>query len=921
MKNRRIGKAISALALVACVLCSTLPVPFLASGIDTNGEASENEPAVDETTTIYLSTPEDVLELAENCRMNTWSLDKVVVLENDIDMTGVEFAGIPTFGGTFLGQGCTILGLYITNKGSNVGFFRYLQKTATIESLNLEGVVQPNGTKSVVGGIAGNNAGTIKECTVNITVSGDEQIGGFVGINATSGVIEGCTVNGIVYGNHFVGGIAGENTGVIRDCVNHAEINTKSVHNTVDIEDITLDTMVGTESADTATDIGGIAGISSGVIRACTNNGAVGYQSMGYNVGGIAGSQKGYLAECVNNADIKGRKEVGGIVGQMEPNMVIEYNTDSFQILSEQMQVLSGILKSMRKTLDAGSSDISAEIDALEKDVAAVQDALDIISEEFEGEEIDSSVDADRVIAALSDMTGSISDVFERVSKIQTTFSDTTSKVGKQLEEVVAQLDEIIGTVETMEDRLGFEVVDVSAEDTDEDTLGKVSNCINYGSVSGELNIGGIVGVLSEEIGLEAYEDIEFIGEESLYGAYRIRVVVRDCRNLGTIAASKQNVGGIAGQLVVGAVLESTNMGNMDAMSADYVGGIAGVSTGVIRSCMSKSMIAGDTYVGGIAGSAKKVTDCYAFVSIEAYEEKAGAIVGCTEVLPEGTEEDTIAGNYYFLSGNDVGGIDGISYAGATERVDLATFLQLPDIDEALRTVSIRFVAEGLEDVVISVNVGGSLAMDAIPKLEVEADSEYTWAIVSAVTSESLGMGETASVEYISEERLTNILFDQTYEAVYDLKSTVIQGTEKNENNLSVILAVGVFANDTVIEMEQELSDSLKATVDAQNVIISWRVTLSSTGVSKLHYLIPEDVYSDYVKLYVQDASGNWAEREFVVDGSYVIFEFVDGETGFALVEDYSELIQTVLIIVIVLAVLLAIIVTTIVVKKIRKKR
>ena len=35
--------------------------------------------------------------------------------------------------------------------------------------------------------------------------------------------------------------------------------------------------------------------------------------------------------------------------------------------------------------------------------------------------------------------------------------------------------------------------------------------------------------------------------------------------------------------------------------------------------------------------------------------------------------------------------------------------------------------------------------------------------------------------------------------------------------------------------------------------------------------------------LYVKDASGNWIEREYVIEGSYIIFDFTDGETGFAL--------------------------------------
>ena len=70
------------------------------------------------------------------------------------------------------------------------------------------------------------------------------------------------------------------------------------------------------------TDIGGIAGFSNGVIQSCKNVGNVGYEHMGYNVGGIVGRQSGYLDGCKNTGIVNGRKDVGGIAGQLEPRCV-----------------------------------------------------------------------------------------------------------------------------------------------------------------------------------------------------------------------------------------------------------------------------------------------------------------------------------------------------------------------------------------------------------------------------------------------------------------------------------------------------------------------------------------------------------------------------------------------------------------------
>lgn len=918
MKHNRLGKVIRVWTLTMCLLLSILPVPVCADEIESDGENM-----------VYISSTDDLLELAENCRVNTWSIGKTVILMDDIDLTGSSFSGIPTFGGTFYGGDNTIKGFNLTESGSVVGFFRYLQESAVIEGLSLEATIQPTGSKSVVGGFAGNNAGTIRNCTFKGTVTGYEQIGGFVGINEITGLIENCTVNGSIHGSHFVGGIAGENHGVIRQTLNSAEVNTKSIQNSVNIEDITLDNLINTESANTATDIGGIAGISSGIIRECTNTGDVGYQSMGYNVGGIAGAQNGYLVDCINQGDIQGRKEVGGIVGHMEPNIVLDYDIDSFQTLSQQLQELSVVLKELRATIEKSSTEINNEMDALEKDINTIENALDVISEELKLEEQEETdlenlisqiedIDFDRISAALSDLSSSVADAYERISNLQILVSEFSDKVTTQLNEVVKELDKVIGTVENMDDNLNFSITDVSDEDTEEDTLGKVSNSVNYGKVSGELNVGGIAGVLADETDLDTYEDVEISGDISLNGSYRMRVVVRDCKNFGTIAASKQYVGGITGQMVVGAVLECINMGNLDAISADYVGGIAGKSYSVIRNCSSKSIIAGDTYVGGIVGEGDEVTDCYAFISMEAYTEKAGAIMGNANNLPEGTEEDLILRNFYFITGKDIGGIDGISYTCATDKVDLEGFLQLPELDDLLRTVTIRFLVEGVEEQVISINVGDSLDMNSIPVIEVENEKEYNWELVPTVVSKLLGMGETIPTEYISKESLTDILFDQTYEAAFDLKTTVIKGTKKNETGLATILAEGIFAKNTSIEITDILSDV--ASIDGKEVVDGWNVTLSNTGVSKLHYLIPEGMHAEYVKLYIQTSDKGWKEREFVVDGSYAVFEFADGDVEFAFVEDYSGIIQTVAIAGGGVAIVLCVCVVIFILKKLHKK-
>ena len=140
-------------------------------------------------TTIYIRSIDDLRTLSKSCALDTWSCDKTVILERDLNLEGIEFTPIPTFGGLFLGGNHTISGLRITAAGSSMGLFRYLQPTGVISDLNVEGTVSPAGTRSTVGGIVGDNAGRIENCTFRGTVRGENAVGGIAGRNSESGAI------------------------------------------------------------------------------------------------------------------------------------------------------------------------------------------------------------------------------------------------------------------------------------------------------------------------------------------------------------------------------------------------------------------------------------------------------------------------------------------------------------------------------------------------------------------------------------------------------------------------------------------------------------------------------------------------------------------------------------------------------------
>ena len=364
-------------ALLALCLVLALTLPVFAEGESETADTAEKE-------TFHIGTVDDLMQLADSCRLDSWSKNRTVYLDADLELTGSGFAGIPSFSGVFEGQGHTISGLSLVDDGSVIGFFRYVQQGANVRDLVIRGRSMPTGSRSTVGGIAGSNAGTLHNCRFEGVSSGASVVGGIAGTNLAAGVIESCTTTGSVYGAHFIGGIAGENHGIIANCTNTSSVNTTVEQNDIDLSSLTLNDLIGTENVADITDIGGIAGQSGGVIRACMNRGTVGYQHMGYNVGGIAGSQTGYIEGCVNYGTVYARKEGGGIVGQMEPSSTLEYTKDTLQELSDEMSTLQTLVNRACDDASAASSDLSNQLEALKNNVTSSRNAIENLLKQAE---------------------------------------------------------------------------------------------------------------------------------------------------------------------------------------------------------------------------------------------------------------------------------------------------------------------------------------------------------------------------------------------------------------------------------------------------------------------------------------------------------------------------------------------------------
>ena len=324
---------------------------------------------------VKVTSAEDLEELAKKCSVDVNSRHLLVVLTRDIDLTGRNFSPIPYFSGIFDGKGHTIRGITIRYEGSGQGLFRSVGEGAVIRNLNVEGSLEPAGSAVSIGGIAGSNAGTILNCSFHGTVRAKENGGGIVGVNKKSGTISACVFQGKVITEHRSGGIAGSNSGSILESDNLGEVNTEYIETNEETKTSLVADLTNLANLDVSSikkedvvdimDIGGIAGYSEGFIGECGNIGTVGYAHSGYNVGGIVGRSSGYTVDCTNNGDVYGRKDVGGILGQLEPESIWEYSKG-------RAQELQGELKELNSLIDTLAQDTADSAEAIRGDVHAM---------------------------------------------------------------------------------------------------------------------------------------------------------------------------------------------------------------------------------------------------------------------------------------------------------------------------------------------------------------------------------------------------------------------------------------------------------------------------------------------------------------------------------------------------------------------
>ena len=219
---------------------------------------------------------------------------------------GSNWTPIPKFAGTFDGNGKTITGLTINQSATdNVGLFASIKVEGTVKNLKLDKVnVTAN---SNVGAIAGENRGTIENCSVSGSVTGSSDnscVGGIAGWHR-EGTITDCHSSATVKGMAYVGGIAGQSSAIVGTTTITACYSTGSV--------------TATTNSNYYSYAGGVVGLNSNgtVLTACYATGDV--KGDGDCVGGVVGDNVvGTVTACYHaTGSVTGASgSTGGVVGR-----------------------------------------------------------------------------------------------------------------------------------------------------------------------------------------------------------------------------------------------------------------------------------------------------------------------------------------------------------------------------------------------------------------------------------------------------------------------------------------------------------------------------------------------------------------------------------------------------------------------------
>ena len=432
----------------------------------------------------------------------------------------------------------------------------------------------------------------------------------------------------------------------------------------------------------------------------------------------------------------------------------------------------------------------------------------------------------DGFIESRAELTSALDSLTRELDRLNGSASGTSDIFAEDMRAINDKCAEIGDIIFDMIDELRDASLDMEeyTEDISESDVrgyadGKISSCVNFGEISGDLNIGGIVGTMGVDNSFDPESDTaETIGERSVNFMYMLRTVVRDSNNYGIVTAKKDAAGGIVGEMSTGCVIGCGGFGDVSSSSGGYVGGVAGNSKAKIVNSSAMCRISGGNYVGGIAGSGTDISGCRGFAEITESGEFSGAIAG-----QSGGE---LTGNVFVENGD--GGVDGVSYRGKAFPVTYEKMLSLSGVPEEFGVMKLIFTADGEIVDILEYPYGGSVNAADIPEIPAKRGCFAEW----------------------EEFDGSDLRFGKIINAVYSNLITAVASEVCRDDGLPVFIVEGSYGDASVGAARNETAWSVK---------------------------IPDDGAESHIIRYYAEDSGldvyvNGERVDSVQDGRYLVF-------------------------------------------------
>lgn len=815
-----------------------------------------NVSAEDSLNVIEISRVNELIEFANKCKYDSYSKDKIVKLTADIDVSGSDFKGISYFAGTFDGGSHIISGFNVDYKGSDFGFFRYIAESGFITNLNISGSINVTGSQENIGGIAGVNKGVINESSFSGKVNASTATGAIAGYNHENAKIVSCTSDADILATNQTGGIAGVNDGLISSCTSKSRVNTQELDTTLDIGGVDVGTLNLTQNVIDRNDMGGIAGESTGIISDCVNYGKIGFAHTGYNVGGIAGKQSGKVITCSNGGEIYGRKDVGGIVGQAEPDIESEYLNDRVDDVQSSIDIINSTLNNMSSSMNNASSDVKSYTENI---IDQYKELLDKLQDKLNGnndndEKIEDFVDDISKDIENSTVADDIHGVADTVDSEIRTIADSIERISAQIKNIGNTVTETMDVVTSDDDY----IEDISSADSAQNSDGVIAKSVNRGAVHGDINAGGIAGTMNVEYDVDPEYDLDITETTNVRLRSTVSDVVIYCINYGEVNSKKDCAGGIVGLQELGLVYGSEGYGTVKSETGNYAGGIAGNSASAITDSYSLCNVESEDYTGGICGKGYTMQNCISIPAILGDGEAKGSLAGIIE------SDGEVSTNIFV---NDIyGGIDDINYSGKADSASYEAVMAMENIPDGFHRVTLVFKADG--NVIDTKNIAynANLGVSELPSIP-DKDGYY------AQWPENI----------VSKPILQNTVV----EAEYHVWIESVAGDIASQNDKPLFIAEGKFYDDNKITLSKCDTDNLSGDIEYS---YAWKMRgtdVKDKGTKTCHFYIKNTSGSSEV-WYRDNADSGWVKADAKEHGSYMTAE-IPYEADFAVIHKESS--------------------------------